>query len=682
MNGVNLQDRLIFRGIASAAQDAGWSEHSFSGQKGWRYPLFNARGQRYAVEGKTAYRWKNADSKGNPKYAWLPTKPDGIRYYLLPDTLAAIKQAGGRVYIASGEPDVLAYRSAGIHNVICWFGELTPPDTLAADLQAMGVWMAIYCPDRDNTGMKSAAKVDHLLDGSEVAFDCRALPGEIGSKYDINQLWMDVQADPARFALELAQLPMIDSIDLQLFGMEDAPDEDHDPRPLPPAADKELPARFVEAILRDVESQPGWKKWKANGWSNNFRCPLHAGDDRASAGFNRVSMSFNCFTCGDKNSKDYGAERGIHLRDFFDDPLPRVNDGASRPLSSNGTTSGNATVNAAPDDEPLYLDNRQVAEIILKELKNEEPPSVEPMEFPFTSLHRFGGFAELMWPGKMVYISGVSGGGKTSFGENCYRKAVMLGEGGVWYGPEWSPVEMGLRELQRAGGLSMNTYAKMRVWRVDENKKMPEQHRRGALPPLEQRQKSIDKMLDMLNWPGIMCYMQPSERLNTLKAVLDTMEEAIVTKREAGHKMSMLFFDYLQRAPKSGGARGWDWAETVVGEIKALCERQRLFGFVFVQPKKTDSRGTRDGEALNESSGQGVSDQQSNLYLAMTPGFDRTTGKKAPYVRLDIVKNSMGQSPETVYLKTAMDRLTILDEEVKDPNAILASLDFRHEDEQ
>lgn len=675
MSVLHLTDILLTRGIAQAAQAANWEEHSYSGQKGWRYPLYNARGERYTVGGKTAYRWKNANS-GAPqyKYAWLPSKPDGIRYYLLRDTLKAIKDASGVVYIASGEPDVLAFRSAGKHNTICWFGEQNIPPTLAEDLGRMGAWLAYYYPDRDAAGMKSAARVRELLVDADVQIDVRALPGDLDTKHDINWYWQELGFEAARFNLALSDLPAVEPDDLYLYSLSDAPDESR-PKPLPIFADDELPPRFKDAIIRDVESHPGFERWKSSGWSTNFKCPLHD-DKHASAGYNRDSHSFNCFVCGDMSAKDYGARRDIHLRDFYDDPPARPTVVAA---SANGAKPQDAQPDALP--EKLWMDNREVGELLVKELRGEILPEIEPMEFPFQTFHRFNGFAELMWPGKLVYISGVSGGGKTSFGEMLYRKAVMVGDGGVWFGPEWSPVEMGLRELQRAGGISMTLYAKMRVYRLDEHRKVPMEFRRGAMPGQSQRERSIQKALDMANWPGRMAYLQPSKSLNSVTAIMDTVEECVTTYRAQGVKMSMLFFDYLQRAPKTG-IRGWDWGEVVVGQIKELCERLHLFGFVFIQPKKTDSRNTRDGDTLNESSGQGVSDQQANLYLAMTPGFNKLTGQKEPYVRVDIVKNSMGVSPEKVYLKTAMDRLTILDEEANVKTIKLNEIAFGEEDSE
>lgn len=84
--------------------------------------------------------------------------------------------------------------------------------------------------------------------------------------------------------------------------------------------DTELPQRFVYDILHDVEQRGAPNKavkWGGDGWSSNIRCPFHD-DEQASAGFNKDSMSFNCFRCGKKSAKEYGEKVGIILKDYYD----------------------------------------------------------------------------------------------------------------------------------------------------------------------------------------------------------------------------------------------------------------------------------------------------------------------------------------------------------------------------
>ena len=197
---------LAERGILEPAEKAGW----VPGGNGWTYPVFDTDGLPLkSPDGHPIKRWKNFSSHLTPKYLW---KPAGVReycprYYLLPGTKQAILDTGGRVYLASGEPDVLAYHAAGYQNALCWFGgEESTPATLAEDLSKLGVREAIYYPDLDATGISSAQKVAQLLHGSGIDLRVFQLPGELGAKGDINRLWKHSGFDRAFFQLSLSQL--------------------------------------------------------------------------------------------------------------------------------------------------------------------------------------------------------------------------------------------------------------------------------------------------------------------------------------------------------------------------------------------------------------------------------------------------------------------------------------------
>jgi hypothetical protein len=652
MSAINTQDVLLARGLMQAADDANWQPHSYHGSAGWRYPVYNFKGEQFTINGERVYRWKNTDSNGDPKYSWIPGKPDKARYYLLPGALEAIKAEYGACFLASGEPDVLAYRAAGRCNVTCWFdGEASIPATLADDLALMGVSMLTYAPDRDDTGMKSAAGVFNALKDSEIALRVLKLPAEMGSKFDINKLWQQVNFNTEKFGLALVDAPDIDPVDLYLYGEGDT-GLTHG-ADMSFSDDVELPGKFKDDMIRYVEGLPGFKRWDADGWAN-FKCPLHD-DKHVSAGYNRESHGFKCFVCGKKSAKEFGASANINLRDYFDKPVPKER---QQPLlSSNGAKPEPPT---APE-VPLYRDSYDVTLELIAELEGKRLPDSEPMIFPFTILHQFEGFAEIMWPGKLVYISGISGGGKTSYGEFMYETMNRNGDDCVWFGPEWDAPQMKMRALQRDGGLNMSAIGKLRLYHLDERAGVPEPDRRGAYIADGAVQESISKLRNMLSWPGRTYYLTPDKRHNSMAAILDTIEAIVTVKRGAGRRVRTLFFDYLQRAPKVG-VRGWDWQEMVVSQVKDLCERLELVGVVFIQPTKGESKKTRDGETLTEASGQGISDQQCNLYLTITPAF-HVDGTKLDYARVKVVKNSLGRTDDLFQAWNA-NRLLWFDREV------------------
>jgi len=642
-------DILRQRGLYDAANEANWTPDG----DGWRYPLYNLAGRPYAGY----FRWKACDSSASPKYKWLPSKPAGIRYYLLPDTMSAIRDANGVVYIASGEPDVLAYRAAGFNNTLCWFGENAMPETFADDLiDHLHVSLVYVFPDLDAAGLRMAATVWKALQDTDIALRVLRLPGEVGSKRDINWLWTECKHNVDLFRMAVIDAPDIEDSTLDLYARPSS--EPSNSIPSARADNSEIRGSFAEAILSDVEGRINKAhKWKRDGWSQLFNCVNPAHDDQnASASYNRDSHAYNCFVCGSSNAKQYGEWVGINIADYGRHNLDAVRAEQPVPSSSNGHEA---------EPIPSYTTSHEANMTVLDMLDGNGLG--EPMEFPFQSFQRFGGFAEMMWPGKLVYVSGISGGGKTSLGEMFYEAMMRNSYDSIWYGPEWSAVEMRLRALQRAGGLTLTQMAKYQIYMRDFQSGIPPGKCRGEAPPAGalQRSKEIVKMIDA--WPGRAYYLNPAAGLNDMTTVLQTFEDIVDKHRAEGRNVKGLFFDYLQRAPK-GGQRGWDWSELVVGQIKSFCERKNLFGFIFIQPTKGASAATRDGAALTESAGQGISDQQSNLYITMTPHFHEDRSKK-PYVQIDIVKNSMGKTG-SIKLKWAFHKLCVVDEEYVEPGNV------------
>lgn len=645
----DLDAKLKARGIYEVAIEAGWQAHVYNGMWGWRYPLFDPFGHVLTIAGKPVYRWKNYDSHAEKfKYSWLPGKPDNAAYYFIPGARDAIK-AKGKVYIASGEPDLLTYRATGIDNVLCWFGEGNIPANFVADMSKVEVFNVIVAPDRDTPGMQMAAKLDAMLEGTGITLSVIPLPADIGSKFDVNALWQACEFDKNRFHAELMRDP-IEPETLALYRLPDAPKKDASQQTTYIPGMSKLPPRFCEALIAYVEGLPSFKGWQSDGWCKNIQCPCH--DDKvASAGFNRNTMSFKCFsTCGNKSAKEFGAAVGIIMERYFDEPSVRI-----------AQPSLTLLPKPAPNDAPLWMDSDEVADALIAQLRGESVPTLEPMPFPFESLHDMGGFAEMMWPGKLTYISGPSGTGKTSVGEAMYFPMLENGVDGIWYGPEWTPLEMGMRYLQRNGGMNQAAISRYILYLQEKAAGKPQKY--GEPKDAATLNDNIAKMLMMKAFPGKMSYMKPDKRMDSMNALIDAFDARIEAQKAMGRKPRVLFFDYLQRAPKMGGVKGWDNSELVVNEIKSLCERQGLFGFVFIQPTKSASRATRDGKDLNESSGQGISDQQANLYLTLTPGFDEL-GKRLPYIKVNVVKNSMGQTGD-VLLHTKMERLLVLDKVAK-----------------
>src|SRR5690606_40200788 len=124
--------------------------------------------------------------------------------------------------------------------------------------------------------------------------------------YDINALWIDSKFDSLVFREKLSAAPELDESVLLKYKLV----ESEKPTVRKSATNEtidasKLPEAFKQRIIQDIESQKGFKRWKANGCAN-FNCPFHD-DQHPSAGYNRDTHIFKCLGgCGEMNAKEYG----------------------------------------------------------------------------------------------------------------------------------------------------------------------------------------------------------------------------------------------------------------------------------------------------------------------------------------------------------------------------------------
>jgi hypothetical protein len=256
---------------------------------GWQYPVHPALDAR---------RWKAFDSSATPKYLWLPSKPDDIRFY---DCDGGLKQriaaAGGALWLASGEADVWAFWEGGLPNVTCMFdGEARKiPAWFRSELEQLSAHELRLVPDRDKTGMRFVINVSRALSGASIRIIMRTLPFPPRSKGDVGRLLLAVGA--ARFRTSLQALPAYVAV--------------FTPN-VPPG-----PPRFVQLPLPHLvpDQRDLYEQWCVNvveaaalrtwaitppdskGFSRNFLCPFHE-DRHPSAGWSYRSHGIYCFACG------------------------------------------------------------------------------------------------------------------------------------------------------------------------------------------------------------------------------------------------------------------------------------------------------------------------------------------------------------------------------------------------
>jgi len=192
------QSLLAQRGYLESALDMGWKPDG----NGWVYPLFNPVGE------VASRRWKNFDSKGDPKNLWKKdSSPKLAPFYHHPEVVEHIRRAGGHVYLVAGEPDTLTLYQVGRYNTISpSSGEKLAIHQYAAfreyiiSLEATEV---VQIVDNDGTGLTYAAHVGAALAGTDIRHEAHVLRVK-----DANDLWKLHKFNRDSFLQELDQAPL------------------------------------------------------------------------------------------------------------------------------------------------------------------------------------------------------------------------------------------------------------------------------------------------------------------------------------------------------------------------------------------------------------------------------------------------------------------------------------------
>lgn len=620
---------LANRGILGAAKQFGWRPDG----AGWSYPVYDEKGQ-HLVIGEPVRRWKAFDSSANPKYNWYPAglKDSRPRYYLLPGTLDAIKRGMGSVILASGEPDVLAYRSAGAENVLCWFGEGQTPATLAADLLSWGVRFVECAPDRDQAGLNWAQHIVNAIADKGIGWRIYELPMPLGSKYDINKLWIDCKFDPDCF-WEM----FITCNELEIKPVELKPE------PLPLIKDdkgeRDYPIEFYAAIERALNVEG----YKDDGFSKPVRCPLH-NDEHASAGWHREKHILHCFVCHGNGewalAKDVAAKLNIRPESFFTQkPKPSATVKPTAPKQSAGKPTLLRTWDEGTDRLTAQLDG--------------DVPIFDPLPLPFASLRALGGFAKHTGPGKMIAIIADTGHGKTSWIETVVDSWRRAGFNGVLWGPEWSFSEYVQRAVQRNGGPTYDAMEDHKAYLSEQKRGVPEDKRVGKLLTTDQRSSYNDCAARMKTWPGKLIFI---EKMSIpIDAVIANMVESANVYKANGNRLAFAVLDYAQLVTATGPSE-IERMNHIINTFKRFVVDHQLIGIVGSQMTKSDGRAISGGAKGDLHSMVNGRTDAFNLGLAISrPTLE--DGSVSSQATCRVVKNSNGATRDVnLWLNT--DRMS------------------------
>ena len=651
------QQRLQERGILSAALAAGWTGYNWYSTPGWVFPLYQANGQKWmmpdnagAAKGREAQRWKALDSAHDPKYLWgYPDQsrdngdvrqPPLCTYYWLAggDVAQAVKAANGEIIIACGEPDTLTFASAGMRNVVSFFGEGQIPDNVVDVFHKLGVMSVAYYPDNDNTGWDDALKLIERFEDTGIVVNVYALPDEYAwtDVNDVNDLWIACAFDVTAFTDVLKGCQNINAALIRV-----------NPVGVEQESSDEAWQKYHEQIERALNVV--WKNGR--GWSKYARCIFgnHDHDDRSpKATYHKEKHMYRCFKCGQTWNGDQVAERlGIEKPKFT--PKPQ-----QAPLSTVTTANGKPAA-PAPPPIPIYSSDDSYQRY-RDRLRGINPK--EHVIFPFKALHVLGGFAKVVPVGKLIGVLGLSGGGKTSFIETLSDAWRQMGLNVLWWSPEWTWEEMADRAVQRWGGLSMMDMMEYETWLSEEAAGIPIEQRIGK----DQDENVIRHTLEVLDtlqaWQGKAYYIDKMGM--TLTDMLLRAQEKIDELARDGRKPKIACFDYVQLAQIAGARGDSERIPRAVSEVKAFCVDNRLVGVIGTQPRKSDSEGAKqEGELLTAEAGQFFRDDPTNLFLTLNPELDQQ-GNMTGNGIINVVKNSGGKKGK-IHVKTDPTHLKWVD---------------------
>lgn len=216
---INQQNQLSRRGLSAVARANSWYSGVWRSpdnipQTGWFQPLFDETGSPLLNPdtGKRVIGWKNADSHGTPHDAWL-NYPRNAKPLLFGshNTVEAIANAHGQLFLAEGKADTLSLWASGVLNAAGILGSGFLPDDLPERLHRLGVCTITFYSHPDQAGLRSAQRLVDLLRNALIVPTILKLPTTTdGHKCDVNDLWIESRFDPVTFQAGLEGLEKLD----------------------------------------------------------------------------------------------------------------------------------------------------------------------------------------------------------------------------------------------------------------------------------------------------------------------------------------------------------------------------------------------------------------------------------------------------------------------------------------
>jgi energy-coupling factor transporter ATP-binding protein EcfA2 len=294
----------------------------------------------------------------------------------------------------------------------------------------------------------------------------------------------------------------------------------------------------------------------------------------------------------------------------------------------------------------------------------------EPLVFPFKVFHRLGGMCRVIAPGEVVIITGVSGGGKTSFIECMTEPLIQRGRRGLWDGKEWSPPKMHARRMQRLTGITTEQQKLYEYWKVERQRGVPDAEREGVALTPQEEQAYIHASQLVAQYVGRMEYMP---QLPCLEDTLGLMSERLAYYRRRRETVSFVVFDYAQlwkmRSTSNAPSNLFEYA---LDAVKDWTLRENIVTFTLSQSNKDATDKVKVAGStylLGTADAQYIRDDKCNLMITLNPQYEEDRNhmhngqpslRKMNYVVANVCKNSDGKEG-FIRLESWWERLSILD---------------------
>lgn len=279
--------------------------------------------------------------------------------------------------------------------------------------------------------------------------------------------------------------------------------------------------------------------------------------------------------------------------------------------------------------------------------------------FPMRVLHKFGGMAHTLKPGKIVGIVGVSGGGKTSLLETLVDGWLRYKVSCLVWSPEWTADEFVERAVQRYGGPRMDDLYRHDIF-IDERQRGI---KNGFGRELNQEQfaAASEAVAHLRKFESEVGYLDmPMLTVSYLRESLDA------TLHTLDFKPRILVIDYVQLlvALEPGNPNIYN----LIMQIKAIGAACGLCVVLASQVTKTSAKSQTNGKVLDAMDARYVNDDPFNLFITINPDRDNA-GNYLPSSVLNVAKNSLGVKGR-MRVATNWEKLSFADAEHPNQNIV------------